>query len=272
MRFSRDSGFTMIELLVVLAVVTIIGLIGWQVMEGWRERNAIRMVSQEIKHLFEKYRQKAIDKGINYGLIFSDDGLYVFEDNGGNGSDRFLKMNNFAVDTGEFSDLVNPGAGGPRRSLRRASKGTDEFRLFTGGDPYGHLLVMTMNTLELDTGRSLTAYSPAGTDITGRAFTSFGSSPGSPFDSGTLALFFSPNGCVYLKDPTVAASPLTIEQFLLGGGPQAFVVVRISWDDENSYNSEVPYYYEVAINRYGAATYVRWQTYDGGSTWNAQIE
>jgi Tfp pilus assembly protein FimT len=273
MKSARESGFSILELLGVLAIIAIAALIGWQVMEGWRERNALRMVSQDIKHTLEKYRQKAIDKGYNYGLIFSDDGIYVFEDNGGSGSNRFQAMNNFAVDAGEFSDYVSPESGGSGRGDRRVTRSTDEFRLLNGGeDPAGHLLAMSMSTLNLSSTRSGYAYYADGTDLTSSMVQQFGNSPASPFEGGSLALFFGTDGRVYLKDPTVPISPSTREQYVLGSGPQAFVVVRVAYDVEDTYRSEVPYYYEVAINRYGAATYVRWQTYDGGASWNAEVQ
>lgn len=271
MKLSCDKGFTMLELLIVLAIVAIIALIGWQVLEGWRERNAIKMVSQDIKHLFERYRQKAIDKGYNYGLVFSDDGIYVFEDNGGSGADRFQKMNNFAIDPGEYSDMVDAGAGGGRGS-RRVSSPTNEFRLFTREDPAGHLMVMTTSDLALDSTRGTRAYEADGTDISSSAIQNYTGSTDSPFEGGAMVLFFCPDGLVYLKDPNTTATLLNRYQFRLGSGPDAFYVVRIAYDSDLTGHAEVPYYYEVAINRYGAATYVRWQTYDGGSSWSAEIE
>jgi prepilin-type N-terminal cleavage/methylation domain-containing protein len=270
MRSRNQAGFTLLELLAVLVVIGLAASIGWSVFAGYRERNAVRMVSRDIKHLFDKYRQRAIDKGYNYGLIFSDDGLYVFEDNGGNSADRFQAMNNFAVDSGEYSDLSTGGGG--TRSQRRVSSVVDEFKIFSERHGAGKILVMGVQTYNLSGPRTGGAYEPTGTDLTYSSVRTWSGGPTAPFDSGAMALFFSPDGQVYLKDPTYAAGPLNKQNFRLGSMGYSFYVIRIAFDDPNTPIPELPNYYEIAINRYGASTLVRWETGDGGSSWNANVE
>ena len=272
MRSARQSGFTIIELLAVIAIVSLVAVVGWGALQGWQERNALRMVSQDVKYLFEKYRQRAVDKGYNYGLIFSDDGIYVFEDNGGSSSDRFRSINNFAVDPGEYSDQTVVFEDSNLRASRRVSSAVNEFKMFSDKNRLGHVLVMTTNSLDLDSSHSGRAYEASGADITSQAKIPFMSGDDSPFESGSLALFFSPDGCVYLKDPTVSASPLDKHQYRLGNGTDAFYVVRVAYDNPDTSTAELPNYYEIAVNRYGATTYVRWETNNGGTSWNAHIQ
>jgi prepilin-type N-terminal cleavage/methylation domain-containing protein len=270
MRVRDQAGFSLIELLAVLVIIGLTATIGWSAFAGYRERNAVRMVSRDIKYLFDKYRQRAIDKGYNYGMIFSDDGLYVFEDNGGNGSDRFLAMNNFAVDPGEYSDRSTGGVG--LRSLRRVSSVVDEFKVFSERQGIGKILVMGVMDYNLSSPRTGGAYDPTGTDLTYSAVRQWSGADTAPFDGGAMALFFSPDGQVYLKDPSYAAGPLDKRYYRLGSSGYSFYVIRIAYDDPYTSNPELPNYYEIAVNRYGATTMVRWETGDGGASWNANVE
>jgi prepilin-type N-terminal cleavage/methylation domain-containing protein len=271
MQWREDKGFTLIELLVVLFIASAVALFAWDAMSGWRERNALRLVSRDVKYILEKYRQKAMDKGYNYGLIFSDDGIYAFEDNGGSGSQPFMTMNNFAVDAGEFSDQYRGDASGNRRNWRRVSRATSEFKFFAGPNASGRILVMTTNSLDLSGSRSGNAYTTIGTDISSQAIQPFSGGDNAPFTGG-LALFFSPDGCAYIKSPTVSIAPIDRYVYQLGNGIDSFYIVRIAYDDVNTSRADVPTYFEIAINKYGASTYIRWQSNDGGASWNADVQ
>ena len=269
MRLSSQKGFSFVELLVVLGVVGLIAVVGWGALTGWAERNAVTYVSQNIKHIFEKYRQKAVDKGYNYGLMFGPEGIYVFEDNGGTGADRFTKMNNFALDVGEFSDLSD-------EANFRVTDNSDYSIFEPSGTPGvpGILMIQTQQTLDPDaTWSDYRAWDPFGVDITQEAY-AVGMLPGgTPFQGGQLALFFCPDGKVYLKDPTNPIQPLDKYLSELGNnGVDSYYVVRIAYDRMDTSAPEVPYFYEIAVNRYGATTMVRWHTGDGGGTWNAEVQ
>jgi type II secretory pathway pseudopilin PulG len=262
----------MIELLAVAFVVATISYVAWGALSGWRERNALRSVTQEVHHLLQEYRQKAVDKGYNYGLLFSDDGLYVFEDSGGSGTSPFQLMNNYAIDPGEFSDQYDGDGSGNARLWRRVSETTSEFKFFTGDNAPGRILVMTGSELDLTQSRSGSAYDTIGTDITSSAVVEFSGGSSAPFTSGTLALFFSPDGLAYLKDPTTPITSLDKFTHQLGGGMAPYYLVRIAFDNTTTSDSEVPNYYEIAVNRYGSTTMIRWNSGDGGSSWNAHIQ
>ncbi len=268
MRKRNQYGFTLLELLVVMVVVGLTAAIGWSAFAGYRERNAMRMVSRDVKYLFDKYRQRAIDKGYNYGLIFSDDGLYVFEDNGGTASDRFQAMNNFAIDAGEYAD-VSAGTG---RAARRVSSTTGEFKVFSERQGLGKILVMGVQDFDLSTSRTGGAYEATGYDLTYSSVRPWTGSDTAPFDSGAMALIFCPDGQVYFKDPGYPAGPLDKRYYRLGNSGFSFFVVRIAYDDPDSPHPELPNYYEIAVNRYGATTMVRWETGDGGTSWYANVE
>lgn len=262
MRIKGQKGFSLVELLVVVAVVGIIAYVSWDALTGWAERNAVTYVSQNIKHLFEKYRQKAMDKGYNYGIQISPDGIMVFEDNGGTGADRFTKMNNYALDPGEFSDISD--------TANFLIPSESNYSMFEpNGDP-GIMIVQTQQSLDVDSARSGPASSSTGTDITAVAVV--GNNAGA-FQAGSIALFFSPDGKVYLKDPTAPLQPMDKYAAELGAnGVDPFYVVRIAFDRMETSVPEVPYYYEIAVNRYGATSMVRWHSGDGGASWNAEVQ
>lgn len=266
-----EGGFSLIELLVVVFLISAVSYFGWEALSGWRERNALNMVSQDVLHTIEKYRKKAVEKGYNYGLIFSDNGIYVFEDNGGSSAEPFRAMNNFAVDSGEFSDLYRGGSVSSDRDLYRVTQAAGEFGFFSGEHAEGRILIMTAATLGLESSRSGTAYDTTGTDITSSAYPAFTGGAYAPFTGGTLALFFAPDGGAYLKDPTVAIRPDERFAYQLGNGTDAFYVVRIAYDDPGTAVPDVPNYFEIAVNRYGATTFVRWHTGGAGGSWDAEI-
>jgi prepilin-type N-terminal cleavage/methylation domain-containing protein len=272
MKFTEDKGFSFVESLVVIVVIGFIAVVSWGALSGWRERNALVTVSQDTKYQIDKYRQRAVDKGYFYGFMFSDDGIYVFEDSGGTGGSPFLNTNNMSVDSGEQSDKSRGFADGTR-DARRVTDTTSEFDFFAGGNPDARIMIMTTATYDLTSGRSGGMFSPIGVEITDQAMPNFSGSTTAPFDGGTRALFFGPDGMVYLKDPTVPVDPIDRYQSQLGiGATPAFCVIRIAFDRQDSAAVEVPFYYEIAVNRYGATTYTRWVTMDGGTSWNAEIQ
>ena len=196
----------------------------------------------------------------------------MFEDNGGNGSNRFLTMNNFACDPGEFSDRIAPGSMGSGRGMRRVSSVANEYKVFTEEGGLGRILVMGLTSLDLSTPRTGGPYDVAGYDLTSSSVVPFTGGSEAPFSSGTMALFFSPDGLVYLKDPTYPLGPNDRHYYTLDKTGQSFYVVRVAYDDPATGRPELPNYYEIAINRYGAVTYIRWETVDGGSSWEANVE
>ena len=266
-----EAGFTLMEALVVMAIIGITAVIGWSALAGYRERNALTMVSRDVRYVMEKYRQRAMDKGYNYGLIFSDDGIYAFEDNGGNSATRFQAMNNYAVDPGEFSDQADPGASGGR-GARRVSSNAGDYKVFTEEGGIGRVMILGLTDLDTDMPRTGGPYDPIGTDLTEQALRSYSGDESAPFDAGSMALFFSPDGRVYLKDPSYVAGPMDKHYYQLENAGINFYVVRIAYDNSDTANAELPYYYELAINRYGAVTYIRWTTNDGGSSWTADVQ
>ena len=266
-----EAGFTLMEVLLVMAIIGITAVIGWSALAGYRERNALTMVSRDVRYVMEKYRQRAIDKGYNYGLIFSDDGIYAFEDNGGDSSTRFQAMNNFAIDAGEFSDQADPGSAGGR-GARRVSSVAGDYKVFTEAGGVGRVMIFGLSDLDTDTARTGGPYDIVGYDMTSSALREYSGDASAPFDSGGMALFFSPSGQVYLKDPSYSAGPIDKYYYKLENAGINFYVVRIAYDDPNTANPEIPYYYELAINRYGAVSYIRWTTNDGGSSWTADVQ
>ncbi len=144
--------------------------------------------------------------------------------------------------------------------------------MFTEKTGVGKILVMGMQTLDVNSSRTGLPYDPAGTDYTSSALQPYSGGADAPFYSGSRALFFSPDGFVYVKDPTISAGELDRQNYRLGKVGISFLVIRVAYDLESTGRPELPNYYEIAVNRYGATTYVRWETTDGGSTWRANVE
>ena len=271
----KNEGFSMVELLVVLFMIGMLAYMALNVLSGWRERNAMRMVSQDLNHLFGKYRQKAIDKGYNYGIIISDDGVYAFEDNGGTGAGRFQNMNNFAIDPGEYSDMWR-GGGLPDRRQRRVSQIESEYEVFSDRSGIGRIMAFTTNELILEDERTHLPYeTPAKyADKSSSFIVPFSGSDNAPFSAGSRAVFFSPDGMIYFKDPTVPIQPINKYTHQLGGGTvSSFLVIRVAYDDTYTAEPEIGNYYEISLNRYGSSEYVKWVTVgNDGTTWNAEVQ
>jgi len=93
------SGFTMIELLVVIVVMGIILAFSIPAINTGKLRfdQAVDGVDAKLKFA----RQEAMTKGINYGVDWNANALWIFRDNNGN----------ITLDAGEPSDTVKFGTG-----------------------------------------------------------------------------------------------------------------------------------------------------------------
>jgi prepilin-type N-terminal cleavage/methylation domain-containing protein len=76
----RQGGFTLLEMLTVVAIVGMIVGVSLPAFESMRRRNAVRVATADIRAIFHLARNRAITRGVNTGIKFFRDteGNWVF--------------------------------------------------------------------------------------------------------------------------------------------------------------------------------------------------
>jgi prepilin-type N-terminal cleavage/methylation domain-containing protein len=67
---SRDWGFSMIELLIVVAIIAIMAAVSLPIVMSYLRVYKIRGASQEVAKEIQGVRGKAISKNVNFGMVF----------------------------------------------------------------------------------------------------------------------------------------------------------------------------------------------------------
>lgn len=74
----RRAGFSLIELLVVMTLITAVVLIGMPAIQGWLERYRVRSAAESIAASIQLQRMRAISRNSRFSLSFDDaDGSYT---------------------------------------------------------------------------------------------------------------------------------------------------------------------------------------------------
>lgn len=80
MRIHGERGFTLLEILTVVAIIGMIVGVSLPAFESMRRRNAVRVATSDIRAIFHLARIRAITRGTNTGLKFirNPEGLWSF--------------------------------------------------------------------------------------------------------------------------------------------------------------------------------------------------
>jgi prepilin-type N-terminal cleavage/methylation domain-containing protein len=122
---SRDRGFSMIELLIVVAIIAIMAAVSLPIVVSYLRVYKIRGASQEVAKEIQGVRGKAISKNVNFGMVFLvvDDVSYrwVAEDDMNSADTTFLANARVPLDEA-LPDITDRTAGpqrGPTQFLPR---------------------------------------------------------------------------------------------------------------------------------------------------------
>lgn len=101
-RYASSSGFTLIELIIVLVIVGVLAALAWPAISGWRHRQAVQGAAQTLVGHLKQARNLAIAENRNVSIVFGQTS-YVFDaDNSGN----CKQCRKISVDYAQFaSDL-----------------------------------------------------------------------------------------------------------------------------------------------------------------------
>lgn len=78
----NDTGLTITELMVVIAIIAIIGALAVPNMRGWREKSKFNGVVENLRGDLELAKIMAVRENVFVAVQFSTDGYQVFTDNG----------------------------------------------------------------------------------------------------------------------------------------------------------------------------------------------
>jgi prepilin-type N-terminal cleavage/methylation domain-containing protein len=159
---TRNAGYSLIELLTAIAILAVITLISLPAFGSIRRKAAVRAAAGELRGIVHLARSRAITRGLNAGLRFSQDaGVWqfaVYDDGDGDG----IRSEDIArnIDT-----LLAP----PRPVLRETSLATIGVLSRTIIDPDGDRLTPTSSPVQF--GRSqICSFSPLGESTPGTVY------------------------------------------------------------------------------------------------------
>ena len=165
-RTCNQSGYSLIELLIALAVIGIVIGVALPNFTSMRRRAALRAASGELRAIFHHTRQRAISRGQNAGVKFFMDGgewqYAVYDDGDGDG-----------VKNDDIRRGIDPVAGEPRRVLREADIVTFGLLPRRIKDPDGQRLDPSRSPVQF--GRStICSFTPMGESTPGTIYVKAG--------------------------------------------------------------------------------------------------
>ena len=160
----RQEGLTLIELLIVLAILGMIVSVGVPQFLTFQRRNAVRNAAAELRAIFNNTRMRAIARGRNSGVKFikNADGTWayaLYDDGDGDG-----------VRNDDITSGVDRCIQQPRRVLqsleRRAFVGLPPYKLV---DPDGDPLPPTKSPVNFNNS-TICSFSPIGESTPGTIY------------------------------------------------------------------------------------------------------
>lgn len=96
MRIRKDTGFTLLELMVVIAIMATIAAIGTPSFLQWRSNSNLKGAAGNLRSDLELGKLRAIRENANIAAIFTANGYTIFVDNGAGAN-----TNNWTFDADE---------------------------------------------------------------------------------------------------------------------------------------------------------------------------
>ncbi len=89
----KDTGFTLFELMVVIAIIALLALVVTPNMIGWRINAKLNGDALNLRGDLEMARSRAITENASVAVLFNANGYTIFIDNGagGGGSDNWVR-------------------------------------------------------------------------------------------------------------------------------------------------------------------------------------
>jgi prepilin-type N-terminal cleavage/methylation domain-containing protein len=157
-----QRGYSLVELLTSLAIVSIICLAAFPAFGSMRRRSAVRAASIELRSVFHQTRSRAISRNTNAGVRFTRVSagwvFAIYDDGDGDG----VRNDDIARGTDR---LALPA----RRLLRESTLATIGLLRQTINDPDGDRLLPTASPVQFNTSQ-LCSFSPMGESTPGTIY------------------------------------------------------------------------------------------------------
>jgi type II secretion system protein H len=105
-KMQKDTGFTLIELMVVIAIIAILALVATPNMISWRNNAKLNGDALNLKGDLEMAKSRAITENARVAVLFNANGYTIFVDNGAAPDNFIREADELLLKTRQLSDGV----------------------------------------------------------------------------------------------------------------------------------------------------------------------